>query len=173
MRSKAHKKRYWATLGAFVVGIFLAFLVFRSANSSNCGIFAPIIRLFGFNFTIILFVLGLPSIVFLVERRFVCKDEIEAKKRARAIAYREEAKIKAEETKRKEEEDRRIAEANAELWSERWESYIKPLLKFILIALAILTAIIVIAGGIESFISSFGIIAFLLVIIIVILLVKR
>ena len=173
MKSKAHKKRYWATLGAFVVGIFLAFLVFRSANISNWGIFAPIIRLFGFNLTIVLFVLGLPLIVFLVERRFVCKDEIEAKKRARAIAYREEAKIKAEETKRKEEEDRRIAEANAELWSERWESYIKPLLKFILIALAILIAIIVIVGGVESFISSFGIIAFLLVIIIVILLVKR
>lgn len=173
MRSKAHKKRYWVTLGAFVVGIFLAFLVFRSANSSNYAIFAPIIRLFGFNFTIILFVLGLPLITFLVERRFVCKDEIEAKKRARAIAYREEAKIKAEETKRKEEEDRRIAEANAELWSERWESYIKPLLKFILIALAILITIILIVGGIESFISSFGIIAFLLVIIIVILLVKR
>ena len=173
MRRKAHKKRYWATLGAFVVGIFLAFLVFRSSNSSNLGIFAPIIRIFGFNFTIILFVLGLPLITFLVERRFVCKDEIEAKKRARAIAYREEAKIKAEETKRKEEEDRRIAEANAELWSERWESYIKPLLKFILIALAILITIIVIVGGIESFISSFGIIAFLLVIIIVILLVKR
>ena len=173
MRSKAHKKRYWVTLGAFVVGIFLAFLVFRSANSSNWGIFAPIIRIFGFNFTIILFVLGLPLITFLVERRFVCKDEIEAKKRARAILRREEAKIKAEETKRKEEEDRRIAEANAELWSERWESYIKPLLKFILIALAILITIIVIVGGIESFISSFGIIAFLLVIIIVILLVKR
>lgn len=173
MRRKAHKKRYWATLGAFVVGIFLAFLVFRSSNSSNLGIFAPMIRFLGFNFTIILFVLGLPLITFLVERRFVCKDEIEAKKRARAIAYREEAKIKAEETKRKEEEDRRIAEANAELWSERWESYIKPLLKFILIALAILITIIVIVGGIESFISSFGIIAFLLVIIIVILLVKR
>ena len=173
MRSKAHKKRYWFTLGAFVVGIFLAFLVFRSANSSNWGIFAPIILFFGFPFTIILFVLGLPLITFLVERRFVCKDEIEAKKRARAIAYREEAKIKAEETKRKEEEDRRIAEANAELWQERWESYIKPLLKFILIALAILTTIIVVVGGIESFISSFGIIAFLLVIIIVILLVKR
>ena len=173
MRSKARKKRYWVTLGAFVVGIFLAFLVFRSANSSNWGIFAPMIRFLGFNFTIILFVLGLPLITFLVERRFVCKDEIEAKKRARAIAYREEAKIKAEETKRKEEEDRRIAEANAELWSERWKSYIKPLLKFILIALAILIAIIVIVGGIESFISSFGIIAFLLVIIIVILLVKR
>ena len=173
MRIKARKKRYWATLGAFVVGIFLAFLVFRSSNSSNLGIFAPIIRIFGSNFTIILFVLGLPLITFLVERRFVCKDEIEAKKRARSIAYREEAKIKAEETKRKEEEDRRIAEANAELWSERWESYIKPLLKFILIALAILITIIVIVGGIESFISSFGIIAFLLVIIIVILLVKR
>lgn len=173
MRSKAHKKRYWVTLGSFVVGIFLAFLVFRNANSSNWGIFDPIIQFFGFNFTIILFVLGLPLITFLVERRFVCKDEIEAKKRARAIAYREEAKIKAEETKRKEEEDRRIAEANAELWSERWESYIKPLLKFILIALAILITIIVIVGGIESFISSFGIIAFLLVIIIVILLVKR
>ena len=173
MRRKAHKKRYWVTLGAFVVGIFLAFLAFRSANSSNLGIFAPMIRFLGFNFTIILFVLGLPLITFLVERRFVCKDEIEAKKRARAIAYREEAKIKAEETKRKEEEDRRIAEANAELWSERWESYIKPLLKFILIALAILIAIIVIVGGIESFISSFGIIAFLLVIIIVILLIKR
>ena len=173
MISKAHKKRYWVTLGAFVVGVFLAFLVFRSANSSNWGIFAPIIRIFGFNFTIILFVLGLPLITFLVERRFVCKDEIEAKKRARAIAYREEAKIKAEETKRKEEEDRRIAEANAELWTERWESYIKPLLKFILIALAILIAIIVIVGGIESFISSFGIIAFLLVIIIAILLIKR
>lgn len=173
MRRKAHKKRYWATLGAFVVGIFLAFLAFRSANSSNLGIFAPMIRFFGFNFTIVLFVLGLPLITFLVERRFVCKDEIEAKKRARAIAYREEAKIKAEETKRKEEEDRRIAEANAELWSERWESYIKPLLKFILIALSILIAIIVIVGGIESFISSFGIIAFLLVIIIVILLIKR
>lgn len=173
MRSKAHKKRYWVTLGAFVVGIFLAFLVFRNANSSNFGVFAPIIQFFGFNFTIILFVLWLPLIAFLVERRFVCKDEIEAKKRARAIAYREEAKIKAEETKRKEEEDRRIAKANAELWSERWESYIKPLLKFILIALAILITIIVIVGGIESFISSFGIIAFLLVIIIVILLVKR
>ena len=173
MRRKAHKKRYWATLGAFVVGIFLAFLAFRSANSSSLGIFASIIRIFGFNFTIVLFVLGLPLITFLVERRFVCKDEIEAKKRARAIAYREEAKIKAEETKRKEEEDRRIAEANAELWSERWESYIKPLLKFILIALSILIAIIVIVGGIESFISSFGIIAFLLVIIIVILLIKR
>ena len=173
MRRKAHKKRYWVTLGAFVVGIFLAFLAFRSANSSNLGIFAPMIRFLGFNFTIVLFVLGLPLITFLVERRFVCKDEIEAKKRARAIAYREEAKIKAEETKRKEEEDRRIAEANAELWSERWESYIKPLLKFILIALAILIAIIVIVGGIESFISSFGIIAFLLVIIIVILLIKR
>ena len=173
MRRKAHKKRYWVTLGAFVVGIFLAFLAFRSANSSNLGIFAPMIRFLGFNFTIILFVLGLPLITFLVERRFVCKDEIEAKKRARAIAYREEAKIKAEETKRKEEEDRRIAEANAELWSERWEGYIKPLLKFILIALAILITIIVIVGGIESFISSFGIIAFLLVIIIVILLVKR
>lgn len=173
MRRKAHKKRYWVTLGAFVVGIFLAFLAFRSANSSNLGIFAPMIRFLGFNFTIILFVLGLPLITFLVERRFVCKDEIEAKKRARAIAYREEAKIKAEETKRKEEEDRRIAEANAELLSERWESYIKPLLKFILIALAILIAIIVIVGGIESFISSFGIIAFLLVIIIVILLIKR
>ena len=173
MRSKAHKKRYWVTLGAFVVGIFLAFLVFRSANSSNFGVFSPIIQFFGFNFTIILFVLWLPLIAFLVERRFVCKDEIEAKKRARAIAYREEAKIKAEETKRKEEEDRRIAEVNAELWSERWESYIKPLLKFILIALAILITIIVIVGGIESFISSFGIIAFLLVIIIVILLIKR
>lgn len=173
MRSKAHKKRYWVTLGAFVVGIFLAFLVFRSANSSNWGIFDPIIQFFGFNFTIILFVLWLPLIVFLVERRFVCKDEIEAKKRARAIAYREEAKIKAEETKRKEEEDRRIAEANAELWSERWKGYIKPLLKFILIALAILITIIVIVGGIESFISSFGIIAFLLVIIIIILLAKR
>ena len=173
MRSKAHKKRYWVTLGAFVVGIFLAFLVFRSANSSNWGIFYPIIQFFGFNFTIILFVLWLPLIAFLVERRFVCKDEIEAKKRARAIAYREEAKIKAEETKRKEEEDRRIAEANAELWSERWEGYIKPLLKFILIALAILITIIVIVGGIKSFISSFGIIAFLLVIIIVILLAKR
>ena len=173
MRRKAHKKRYWVTLGAFVVGIFLAFLAFRSANSSNLGIFAPMIRFLGFNFTIILFVLGLPLITFLVERRFVCKDEIEAKKRARAILRREEAKIKAEETKRKEEEDRRIAEANAELWSERWESYIKPLLKFILIALAILIAIIVIVGGIESFISSFGIIAFLLVIIIVILLIKR
>ena len=154
MRSKAHKKRYWVTLGAFVVGIFLAFLVFRSANSSNFGIFAPIIRFFGFNFTIILFVLGLPLIVFLVERRFVCKDEIEAKKRARAIAYREEAKIKAEETKRKEEEDRRIAEANAELWSERWESYIKPLLKFILIALAILIAIIVICLSIAILINT-------------------
>ena len=173
MRRKAHKKRYWVTLGAFVVGIFLAFLAFRSANSSNLGIFAPMIRFLGFNFTIILFVLGLPLITFLVERRFVCKDEIEAKKRARAILRREEAKIKAEETKRKEEEDRRIAEANAELWSERWESYIKPLLKFILIALAILITIIVIVGGIESFISSFGIIAFLLVIIIVILLIKR
>ena len=173
MGSKVHKKRYWVTLGAFVVGIFLAFLVFGSANSSNWGIFDPIIQFFGFNFTIILFVLGLPLIVFLVERRFVCKDKIEAKKRARAIAYREEAKIKAEETKRKEEEDRRIAEANAELWSERWESYIKPLLKFILIALAILITIIVIVGGIESFISSFGIIAFLLVIMIIIQLVKR
>ena len=173
MRRKAHKKRYWVTPGAFVVGIFLAFLVFRSANSSNCGIFAPIIMIFGFNFTIILFVLGLPLIVFLVERRFVCREEIEAKKRARAILRREEAKIKAEETRRKEEEDRRFAEANAELWSERWEGYIKPLLKFILIALAILIAIIMIVGGIESFISSFGIIAFLLVIIIVILLIKR
>lgn len=173
MGSKAHKKRYWFTLVAFVVGIFLAFLVLRSANSSNWVIFAHIIRFFGRNFTIILFVLGLPLITFLVERRFVCREEIEAKKRARAIVYREEAKRKAEETKRKEEEDRRIAEANAELWSERWESYIKPLLKFILIALAILIAIIVIVGGIESFISAFGIIAFLLVIIIIILLVKR
>lgn len=173
MRSKARKKRYWFTLGAFVVGIFLAFLVFRSANSSNYGIFAPIIRFFGFNFTIILFVLGLPLITFLVERRFVCREEIEAHKRAVAILRREEAKIKAEETKRKEEEDRRIAEANAELWSERWEGYIKPLLKFILIALAILITIILIVGGIESFISSFGIIAFLLVIMIIIQLVKR
>ena len=173
MRSKAHKKRYWVTLGAFVVGIFLAFLVFRSSDSSNWGIFTPIIRFFGYGFTIVLFVLGLPLATFLVERRFICREEIEAKKRAKVIAYREEAKRKTEEAKRKEEEDRRIAEANAELWSERWESYIKPLLKFILIALAILIAIIVIAGGIESFISSFGIIAFLLVIIIIILIAKR
>lgn len=172
-KEKAHKKRYWFTLGAFVVGIFLAFLVFRSIISSNLGIFAPIISFFGYGLTIILLVLGLPLITFLVERRFVCKDEIKAKKRARAIAYREEAKIKAEEARRKEEEDRKIAEANAELWSQRWENYIKPLLKFILSALATLIVIIVIVGGIESFISSFGIIAFLLVIMIIVLLVKR
>jgi len=86
MRNEAHKKRYWFTLGAFVVGIFLAFLVFRSANSSNWGIFAPIIRFFGCSFTIVLFVLGLPLITFLVERRFVCKDEIEAKNRANSTS---------------------------------------------------------------------------------------
>ena len=167
MRSKAHKKRYWVTLGAFVVGIFLAFLVFRSANSSNWGIFTPIIRFFGRNFTIILFVLGLPLITFLVERRFVCREEIEAKKRARVIAYREEAKRKAEEAKRKEEEDRRTAEANAELWSERWESYIKPLLKFALVACVVLVVGGIIVSAASAFIGAFGMVAFLLLLILI------
>ena len=167
MGSKAHKKRYWFTLVAFVVGIFLAFLVFRSSNSSNWGIFAHIIRFFGRNFTIILFVLGLPLITFLVERRFVYREEIEAKKRARAIAYREEVKRKAEEAKRKEEEDRRIAEANAKIWAERWESYIKPLLKFALVTCVVLAVGGIIVSAASAFIGAFGMVAFLLLLILI------
>ena len=159
---KAHKKRCWVTTILAIIGSALTITgtvyCLLDKSSRDLAIITPIIGATATFF---------PCLVcYLIEYNIRFRKEIAIKNRARAIK-------EAEEARRKEEEDRRIAEANAELWSERWESYIKPLLKFILIALAILIVIIAVVGGIESFISSFGIIAFLLVIIIIILLVKR
>jgi small-conductance mechanosensitive channel len=161
MGSKTHKKRCWVTIILAIIGSVLTIagtVYCILAVDRESAAILPIVGITATFFPCLL--------CYLIEYRIRFKKEIAVKNRARAIKA-------AEEAKRKEEEDRRIAEANAELWSERWESYIKPLLKFILIAVAILIAIFVIVGGIESFISSFGIIAFLLVIIIIILLVKR
>lgn len=162
VKEKAHKKRCWVTIILAIIGSVLTIAgtvySFLDMSDRDLAIITPIVGITATFF---------PCLVcYFIEYNIRFRKEIAVKNRARAIK-------EAEEARRKEEEDRRVAEANAELWSERWEIYIKPLLKLILIALAILIAIIVIVGGIESFISSFGIIAFLLVIVIIILLVKR
>ena len=151
---KAHKKRCWVTIILAIVGSALTIAgtvcCLLDKSSRDLVIITPIVGTTATFF---------PCLVcYLIENNIRFRKEIAVKNRARAIK-------EAEEARRKEEEDRRIAEANAELWSERWESYIKPILKFVFSACALFAGVCIVIGGASAFISSFGMVAFILLLI--------
>lgn len=156
MGSKAHKKRCWVTIILAIIGSVLTIAgtvyCLLDKSSRDSAIIVPIVGATGTFF---------PCLVcYLIEYNIRFRKEIAVKNRARAIK-------EAEEAKRKEEEDKRIAEANAELWSERWESYIKPLLKFALVACVVLVVGGIIVSAASAFIGAFGMVAFLLLLILI------
>lgn len=155
-KEKAHKKRCWVTIILAIIGsvLTIAGTVYSFLDMSNrdLAIITPIVGATATFF---------PCLVcYLIEYNIRFRKEIAVKNRARAIK-------EAEESRRKEEEDRRIAEANAELWSERWESYIKPLLKFALVACVVLVVGGIIVSAASAFIGAFGMVAFLLLLILI------
>ena len=155
MGSKAQKKRCWVTIILAIIGSVLTIagtvlsLLWQDRDSA---IIMPIV---GATMTFF------PCLVcYFIEYNIRFKKEIAIENRVRAIR-------EAEEAKRKEEEARKVAEANAKLWAERWESYIKPFLKF-----AVSICVIVVIGGIivsasSAFIAAFGMVAFILLLILI------
>lgn len=165
--SKTKKKFcYFGTLITFVTGIICAILVLMSGyDSPVLHFFEPITNILGVGGFILSAGLILPVIVLCAEYYFNHKEDFERGKRNEAILRREEARRKSEEEERKAEEARKVAEANAELWAGRWERYIKPFLKFAFGACALFAGVCIVIGGASAFISSFGIVAFLLLMI--------
>lgn len=156
MGSEAHKKRCWVTIILAIIGSVLTIAgtayCLLDKSSRDLAIIVPIVGV-----TVTFF----PCLVcYFIEYNIRFRKEITVKNRARSIK-------EAEEARRKEEEDRRIAEANAELWSERWESYIKPILKFALVACVVLVVGGIIVSAASAFIGAFGMVAFLLLLILI------
>lgn len=164
---KAKKKFcYFGTLITFVAGIVCAVLVLTSDYDSPVQyLFEPVTSFLGVGGFVLSVGMILPITVLCAEYYFNHKDDFERGKRNEDILRREEARRKSEEEERKAEEARKVAEANAELWGKRWESHIKPFLKFAFGACALFAGVCIVIGGASAFISSFGMVAFLLLMI--------
>ena len=154
---------YFGTHITFVVGIVCSVLVLTSGyDSPGWYLFEPVIMVLGVGGFVLSVGMILPIIVLCAEYYFNHKKDFDRMKMNKAILRREESIRKTEEEERKAEEARKVAEANAELWGKRWESYIKPFLKFAFGACALFAGVCIVIGGASAFISSFGIVAFLL-----------
>lgn len=157
---------YFGTLITFAFGVVCSVLVLTSGYDSPVWhLFEPITSFLGVGGFVLSAGLILPVTVLCAEYYFNHKVDFERGKRNEAILRRAEARRKAEEEERKADEARKVAEANAELWEERWERYIKPFLKFTFGACALFAGVCIVIGGASAFISSFGIVAFLLLMI--------
>lgn len=157
---------YFGTLIAFVAGVVCSILVLTSGYDSPVQhFFEPITSALGVGGFVLSAGMILPIVVLCAEYYFNHKKDFDRTKKNKAILRREEAIRKSEEEERKAEEARKVAEANAELWGERWESHIKPFLKFALGACALFAGVCIVIGGASAFISSFGMVAFILLLI--------
>ena len=154
MGSKTHKKHCWVTIILAIIGSVLTI-----AGTIYCILdvdreSAAILPIVGATVTFF------PCLLcYLIEYRIRFRKEIAVANRARAIREAEAA--------RREEEDSRIAEANAKIWAERWESSIKPILKFALVACVVLVVGGIIVSAASAFIGAFGMVAFLLLLILI------
>lgn len=166
MNKTKKKFCYFGTLITFVAGIVCSVLVLTSGyDSPGWYLFEPIIRVLGVGGFVFSVGIIVPIIVLCAEYYFNHKKDFDRTKNSKAILRREEAIRKSEEEERKAEEARKVAEANAELWGKRWESYIKPILKFVFGACALFAGVCIVIGGASAFISSFGMVAFILLLI--------
>lgn len=166
MNKTKKKFCYFGTLITFVFGVVCSVLVLTSGYDSPVWyLFEPVIRFLGVGGFVFSVGMIVPIIVLCAEYYFNHKKDFDRTKKNKAILRREEAIRKTEEEERKAEEARKVAEANAELWGKRWESYIKPFLKFAFGACALFAGVCIVIGGASAFISSFGIVAFLLLMI--------
>lgn len=165
--SKTKKKFcYFGTLITFVVGVVCSVLALTSGyDSPGWYLFEPVIRFLGVGGFVFSVGIIVPIIVLCAEYYFNHKKDFDRTKNSKAILRREEVIRKSDEEERKAEEAREVAEANAELWGKRWESYIKPFLKFAFGSCALFAGVCIVIGGASAFISSFGIVAFLLLMI--------
>ena len=166
MKKTKKKFCYFGTLITFVFGVVCSVLVLTSVYvSPGRYLFEPVIRFLGVGGFVFSFGMIVPIIVLCAEYYFNHKKDFDRTKKNKAILRREVAIRKTEEEERKAEEARKVAEANAELWGERWESYIKPFLKFVFGACALFVGVCIVIGGASTFISSFGMVAFILLLI--------
>lgn len=166
MNKTKKKFCYFGTLITFVFGVVCSVLVLASGYDSPVWyLFEPVIRFLGVGGFVFSVGMIVPIIVLCAEYYFNHKKDFDRTKKNKAILRREEAIRKTEEEERKAEEARKVAEANAELWGKRWESYIKPFLKFAFGACALFAGVCIVIGGASAFISSFGMVAFLLLLI--------
>lgn len=166
MNKTKKKFCYFGTLITFVFGVVCSVLVLTSGYDSPVWyLFEPVIRFLGVGGFVFSVGMIVPIIVLCAEYYFNHKKDFDRTKKNKAILRREEAIRKTEEEERKAEEARKVAEANAELWGKRWESYIKPFLKFAFGACALFAGVCIVIGGASAFISSFGMVAFLLLMI--------
>lgn len=150
---------YFGTLIAFVAGVVCSILVLTSGYDSPVQhFFEPIMSALGVGGFVLSAGMILPIVVLCAEYYFNHKKDFDRRKMNEAILRREEATRKAEEA-------RKAAEANAELWEKRWESHIKPFLKLALGACALFAGVCIVIGGASAFISSFGMVAFILLLI--------
>ena len=156
---KEKKFCYFGTFIAFVAGIVCSALVLTNGYDSPVWhFFEPITNTLGVGGFVLSAGMILPIVVFCAEYYFNHKKDFDKRKMNEAILRREEATRKAEEA-------RKAAEANAELWEKRWESHIKPFLKFALGACALFAGVCIVIGGASAFISSFGMVTFILLLI--------